>query len=150
MPVKYHCPKCDRRFVDWGAEKLGFKCPDCVDEVLLRLGHREDQPVAAPRLSRRPKRPDKAVEEEELEVIETEDEFEDDETIVADDEIELAIGADEERVPVAPDDDQVSGDEIEVEGEVDDDIAEIDDDGEIPADLDFDEDGSAAIEEFDV
>lgn len=27
MPVKYECPKCGRRFTEWGAEKVGFKCP---------------------------------------------------------------------------------------------------------------------------
>ncbi len=27
MPGKYECPKCGRKFTEWGAEKLGFKCP---------------------------------------------------------------------------------------------------------------------------
>jgi len=27
MPVKYQCPKCGRRFAEWGAEKFGFTCP---------------------------------------------------------------------------------------------------------------------------
>lgn len=35
MPVKYHCPKCERRFVDWGAEKLEFRCPDCEEELVV-------------------------------------------------------------------------------------------------------------------
>ena len=34
MTTKYRCPKCERKFVDWGAEKLGFKCPEC-DETEL-------------------------------------------------------------------------------------------------------------------
>lgn len=47
MPVKYECPKCGRRFAEWGAEKLGFKCPQddrCPasaigeDIALVRLG----------------------------------------------------------------------------------------------------------------
>ena len=38
MPLKYYCPKCEKRFVDWGAEKLGFKCPGCTDETLYRVG----------------------------------------------------------------------------------------------------------------
>lgn len=38
MPLKYYCPKCDKRFVDWGAEKLGFKCPDCANEALFKVG----------------------------------------------------------------------------------------------------------------
>lgn len=27
MSAKYECPKCGRKFTDWGAEKLGYKCP---------------------------------------------------------------------------------------------------------------------------
>jgi len=27
MPLKFECPKCGRRFTEWGAEKVGFKCP---------------------------------------------------------------------------------------------------------------------------
>lgn len=56
MPIKYECPKCGRRFADWGAEKLGFKCPmddncpgdqqspDTAEEVeLVRLGSQDEQ-----------------------------------------------------------------------------------------------------------
>ncbi len=39
MAVKYHCPKCEKRFIDWGAEKLKFKCPDCEDEKLIEVSH---------------------------------------------------------------------------------------------------------------
>ena len=35
MAVKYQCPKCEKRYIDWGAEKLQFKCPDCDGETLL-------------------------------------------------------------------------------------------------------------------
>ncbi|HIJ65855.1 MAG TPA: hypothetical protein HPP77_07875 [Candidatus Hydrogenedentes bacterium] len=52
MPVKFHCRKCGKRFVDWGAEKLGFKCPDCEDEELLRIGAPEDKPAKRPSLKR--------------------------------------------------------------------------------------------------
>lgn len=52
MPVKYHCPKCGRRFVDWGAEKLGFKCPDCDDEELVRAGVSEERPARRASLKR--------------------------------------------------------------------------------------------------
>ena len=38
MAVKYHCPECphdpNRRWVEWGAEKLGYKCPDCGGELV--------------------------------------------------------------------------------------------------------------------
>lgn len=27
MAVKYSCPKCGRRFTEWGAERSGFRCP---------------------------------------------------------------------------------------------------------------------------
>lgn len=52
MPVKYHCSKCGRRFVDWGAEKLGFKCPDCEGEELVRAGVSEDRPAKRSSLKR--------------------------------------------------------------------------------------------------
>jgi DNA-directed RNA polymerase subunit RPC12/RpoP len=52
MPVKYHCARCGRRFVDWGAEKLGFKCPDCEDEELVRMGASEDRPAKKASLKR--------------------------------------------------------------------------------------------------
>lgn len=54
MPVKYQCPKCEKRFVDWGAEKLGFRCPYCTDVPLLRLGAPAEQLQIAPSLRRSP------------------------------------------------------------------------------------------------
>lgn len=39
MAVKYACSKCEKRYIDWGAEKLGFKCPDCDGEELKLVGH---------------------------------------------------------------------------------------------------------------
>ncbi len=66
MAVKYFCPKCERRFVDWGAEKLGFKCPSCPDEELIRVGAKEGQSLAAPRLTRRPIKPAKSVIDDEI------------------------------------------------------------------------------------
>ena len=53
MAVKYHCRKCGKRFVDWGAEKLGFKCPECEDEELVRAGSPEDRLAKRPSLKRR-------------------------------------------------------------------------------------------------
>ncbi len=51
MAIKYECPKCGRKFTEWGAEKLGFKCPhdefcpaDAPDNIeLVRAGAGEDQ-----------------------------------------------------------------------------------------------------------
>ena len=39
MPIKYYCPKCHRRFLEWGAEKLAFACPnpDCEAEQLVLM-----------------------------------------------------------------------------------------------------------------
>jgi DNA-directed RNA polymerase subunit RPC12/RpoP len=36
VAIKYYCPKCHKRFVEWGAKKSGFKCPnaDCGHEEL--------------------------------------------------------------------------------------------------------------------
>ena len=56
MAVKYYCRKCGKRFVDWGAEKHGFKCPDCEGEELTRVGLSEEKAVRKPTLRRKPAR----------------------------------------------------------------------------------------------
>ncbi|MCX5757010.1 MAG: hypothetical protein NTU83_00585 [Candidatus Hydrogenedentes bacterium] len=57
MAVKYHCRKCGKRFIDWGAQKLGFKCPDCGgDEELVRLGAADEKTARKPSLKRKPRR----------------------------------------------------------------------------------------------
>ena len=61
MTIKYHCRKCGKRFVDWGAEKLGYKCPDCGDEDLVRIGAAEDRAVKRPSLKRKTKRATPAI-----------------------------------------------------------------------------------------
>jgi len=43
MASRYICRQCERKFIDWGAEKLGFKCPDCDDTELTPI---EFEPVA--------------------------------------------------------------------------------------------------------
>ncbi|MCX5769415.1 MAG: hypothetical protein NTZ09_03960 [Candidatus Hydrogenedentes bacterium] len=55
MAVKYHCRKCGKRFMDWGAEKLGYKCPDCDGEQLIRVGSPDDKVVKRPSLKRKPR-----------------------------------------------------------------------------------------------
>ena len=60
MAIKYTCPKCNRRFTQWGAEKFGFKCPndqwrpkDHPDDVeLVRLGPSDDRPSRRPTLKK--------------------------------------------------------------------------------------------------
>jgi len=54
MSAKYYCPKCERRFVDWGAEKLGYVCPSCEGEQLLKVGARGADSEAPPTLKRKP------------------------------------------------------------------------------------------------
>lgn len=54
---KYHCRKCGRRFIDWGAEKLNFKCPDCDGEELVRVGGVIDGSAKRPSLRRKVRRP---------------------------------------------------------------------------------------------
>jgi DNA-directed RNA polymerase subunit RPC12/RpoP len=59
MPIKYHCPKCGKRYVDWGAEKVGYRCPDCDDEELVRMGQptgSNASRAAAPTLRRKKKK----------------------------------------------------------------------------------------------
>ena len=53
MAAKYHCRKCGKRFMDWGAEKLGYKCPDCDGEELIRVGSPDDKVVRRPSLKRK-------------------------------------------------------------------------------------------------
>ena len=38
MALKYHCRKCGKKYVEWGADKLGFLCPQCDGEELVRVG----------------------------------------------------------------------------------------------------------------
>ncbi len=65
MAVKYECPKCGRRFTEWGAEKLGFKCPQdqfCPPDAngeteFQRVGPSPDAPpTQKTSLKRKPKK----------------------------------------------------------------------------------------------
>lgn len=64
MAVKYECPKCNRRFTEWGAEKFKFKCPadqwcpeDRAKEIdLLRVGASDVKPGKKASLKRGTKR----------------------------------------------------------------------------------------------
>ena len=112
MPVKYECPKCKRRFVEWGAEKLSYLCPDCAGVALLRLGASRDTPGHAPTLSRRP---DRALGPESL----LDENGEKNEGL----ESEVGVG-----VSGTPGGDSVEDDEAEESSK----------DGEMPKDLDFD------------
>lgn len=113
MPVKYSCPKCGRRFAEWGAEKFGFKCPgdewcpaDRPDVIeLVRVGMQEDaKPAKKPTLKRPMKRAAavSSMDDDELlvpdiEDIESESDVEDDvEEIEEEDEEVVAVSDDAE------------------------------------------------------
>lgn len=51
MAVKYTCKECEKKFIDWGAEKLGFKCPDCEDSPLELI---DFQPAAKAKAKKKP------------------------------------------------------------------------------------------------
>jgi hypothetical protein len=65
MAVKFSCPKCGRRFTEWGAERLGFKCPkdencpkDIAEDIeLVRVGVAEDRMLRRPALRKGARRP---------------------------------------------------------------------------------------------
>lgn len=59
MTSKFQCPKCGRRFTEWGAEKVGFKCPRdkwCPEHTgelaLVKMGSGEERPLKKPSLKR--------------------------------------------------------------------------------------------------
>jgi len=66
MPIiKYQCPKCGRKFTEWGAEKVGLRCPNdewsskekpCTEE-LVRVGSPDATPLEKPTLHRTKPRP---------------------------------------------------------------------------------------------
>jgi hypothetical protein len=56
MAIKYQCRSCGKRYMDWGAEKLGFKCPDCENEELVPAGQAEEKVARRPALKRKPRR----------------------------------------------------------------------------------------------
>lgn len=105
MAVKYHCRKCGKRFVEWGAEKLGFKCPDCENEELVRVGVADEKVVRKPSLKRRPRRVVSAVstmDDEgigtDIEDIEMEDQEEEETVFLASDDDAEPVGFDLEGV----------------------------------------------------
>lgn len=137
MPIKFHCPKCGTRYVEWGAEKLGFVCPHCEGQKLVRLGSVTSPIEAPPTLKRRVKKPEKSFAEEDMstEYEVFEEGFESEETVVI--SPGLAAYVDEETVVEA-----VAGEEADI---IVDEEAGTAEDFEIPEDLDF-EGGAANLE----
>jgi DNA-directed RNA polymerase subunit RPC12/RpoP len=69
MAIKYHCRKCGKRFVEWGAAKLNYKCPTCENEELARVGPSEEKVVRRQSLKRKPRRPVAAAHASEQDLI---------------------------------------------------------------------------------
>ncbi len=121
MAVKYHCKKCGKRFVDWGAEKLGFKCPDDGEE-LVRAGLADDKAAKRPALKRRAKKavPSIPLEDEEL-LMEDAEAIETDEVEEEEEEESILLG----EGPISAADDEVFPLEEEVVPGVDEEDAEL-------------------------
>lgn len=124
MAIKYHCRKCGKRFVEWGAAKFEFKCPDCEGEELVRVGGAEEVSAKRPTLKRRVRRPLAAVPVNDEDFMEEERE----EIVPEDFEAEppIFVDEDEESAPAPLDDEEsllgagaeeVTDEEIVVEGE---------------------------------
>ena len=125
MAVKYHCRKCGKRFVEWGAQKLNFKCPDCKDEELVRVGLSEGKAVKRPAAKRRVRRalpvvhateeevlaPD--VEDIEAEEVEVE-EVEPGTVFIAADDEAAQVGLDLEEVLPAEDIAETEGEDLAI------------------------------------
>jgi DNA-directed RNA polymerase subunit RPC12/RpoP len=69
MAIKYHCRKCGKRFVEWGAAKLNYKCPSCDNEELVRVGPSEEKVARRQSLKRKPRRPTVAARASEQDLI---------------------------------------------------------------------------------
>ena len=140
MAVKYFCPNCERRFVEWGAQKLDFKCPTegCEQKTLLLLGSAdldgEDKPKA-----KRPKKaksivpltnPEDDISEldggfidEDSDLDEEEEELEEEEEEVLATPV-VAVVDDDDTDDVSVDDDEAADDDTFVEAlDLDDDVA---------------------------
>lgn len=123
MPVKYECPKCEKRFVEWGAEKLNFKCPNCEEEPLVRVGALDDRPVRKPTLRKRAK----VEKTRDAKSVSAPVDGADDDDVVdepEEEEVVIGLGAD----LLVKDEDDFDDDVV-----ADDDDGEVSDDGETPS-----------------
>lgn len=107
MPLKYQCPKCERRYVEWGAQKFNFKCPHCVNEELVRLGAVEQTSSRSSSLKRRPRKvaaqpvPTEEVDLAEMEPLEPAEDADEEEL---DEEPEVVVGVGASVEPVVEED----------------------------------------------
>lgn len=142
MAVKYYCPKCGRRFVDWGAEKLGFKCPSdtCEGEELVLIGSKASDASGSTQKVKRAKKRKSILPglASDIDITEMEEGFVEDMDLVEEEEEEELGEEDElEEEGVLP----VIVDEVEAEVEaiVDDDTEEVDDDDAFSDALDIED-----------
>jgi len=56
MAAKYYCRRCEKKYVQWGAEKLKFLCPHCDGEELVRVAGPDGASGKAPSLKRAPRK----------------------------------------------------------------------------------------------
>lgn len=113
MAIKYFCPKCDRKFIEWGATKLGFKCPTCAEETLLKVGFNpDDKVVKKPALKRRAKKVSVPDAEEEV-LVPDMDDFGDDFDNASDIYLESATSLRDDTIVVDDDEEEATHDEID-------------------------------------
>ncbi len=129
MAVKYYCPLCGRRFVDWGAEKLQYKCPSetCNEEPLIKVGETVAEPEAKPDLKRTKKRKQAATPSA-LDIVEMDSTFIESDDVDEDEEgedVEEEAEETDSPVVVATEDDDSDTDDALL---VDDDDVDSDDD----------------------
>ena len=144
MAVKYQCPKCDRRYVEWGAQKIGFKCSNCPDEDLLRVGTAIDMPLSTASLKRRPKKIDTrtALYDDDVDASTFGDGFEEDiDEEITDTDVEPEIAVGKGAGLVEPD----LGGDVELDADLEDADDVVDD--EIPGALDFAGAGAEPLDE---
>lgn len=147
MPVKYHCPQCERRFIDWGAEKLNYICPDCTGTRLMRVGGSPDDPPSKrPSLRKRPMAAARVSKTKPIidPALLGVDELQDDVEGVVDDSSEDDTG-DAEEIPDAVEDDDVDAETVDDDAdELEEDDDDEEEDEDMPQVLDFGEGNSVA------
>ena len=119
MAVKYYCPKCGRRFVDWGAEKLAYKCPGetCEGETLILPGSESAETTDATHKAKRVKKR-KAIlpaVSSDIDIPELEEGFSEDMELDIEEEVDEE--AEEDLVPIIAEDEEPVDDVVAV-GEV--------------------------------
>lgn len=144
MAVKYFCPKCGRRFVEWGAQKLEFKCPTetCDEEPLVLPGAVELEADEKPKVKRAKKAKSIVpLTNPEDDIAEMDDGFIDGDEDIDDDEEELEEEEELATPVVAADDDDGDGDDSIIDDGDDADADAEEDDTFVEA-LDLDDDGT--------